>query len=120
MRLSGLTQSYVVFTDQATWMPLKILKRGYRHCFFLGKIDQDQWLIIEPLLHKIDIRLMAVNPTENFRMAGYHIVKADMKECHSKNIFVGLTSCVGIIKKIIGIKGFMIITPYQLVKTLRA
>ena len=116
---SGNKQALVVFTDDSNLFFLKVLKRGFRHCFVMLH-DGKNWISVDPLLSQL-----LINVEENthdkkeliewFKESGYRVVTSDIPEtiCVS---FLGIYSCVGVIKKILGVRNPFILTPHQLFK----
>lgn len=114
-------QLWVVFTDQSELKYVRLLKRGFRHCFVLIH-DGQRWVSIDPMANYMDV--MIHDLPENFDFAlwlkerGHHVIKAtpgrNIMTCAPPMLF----TCVETCKRILGIHKVSILTPWQLYRYL--
>ena len=115
-------KAWVGFAPEAEIWWLRILKKGYRHCFVCIK-NNDHWTIIDPLSHSIDVETIEVKKIKNLPRyltdQGYIVMPFGDIDPHKKGgRILGYLSCVTIVKKILGLHSPFIFTPYQLAKYL--
>jgi len=114
---------WVVFTGKTDIGWLKILKKGFRHCFVIFH-DGGCWMSIDPLSSYTDIQIY---PKINghfdlpvwFQRRGYHVVRGTINSSHTKAAPWMFFTCVEAVKRILGIHKRWIITPWQLYKFLK-
>lgn len=111
----------VVFSGQVSRWWLRFLKKGFRHCFItLG--NGQNWLTIDPMLHKIEVVIQPVagdfDLEKWYLEQGYQVLKTNLSAVQLTPAPLGLFTCVEVVKRIIGIHNFRIITPYSLYKFL--
>jgi len=99
----------------------KYLKKGFAHCYALG-LCEDTWVIVNPTDAVLDIELRPVAdyPTARAYVGEYAKiirVEVSLPSEHSSWSF-GVMSCVDVMKKLIGLKAWWIVTPWQLYKEL--
>jgi len=118
---TSMTTTWLVFTNETDLKRLKILKKGFRHCFAIMQ-QSDRWILIDPRSNKTDIRLLAhpihFNLPRYFKSQGHHIVKLQTIKTPQKVAPILNISCVGLMKRFIGLHAWFIITPYQLYRHL--
>ncbi len=115
---------WVVFTDQTELKFVRMLKRGFRHCFVLIH-DGQRWISIDPMANYMEVMVHDHLP-DDFDFArwleelGHSVVRAKL----SRNIMtaapVMLFTCVEACKRILGVHKFSILTPWQLSRFLAA
>lgn len=123
MKSSDMPQTaYVVFTHAARVKWLSLLHPGFRHCFLALPGGDQHWVTIDPLIHHIDIRMHVV-PTglsfiDFFKTADMTILKITKRE--NLTGFTGPLSgtCVGILKRYLGIFAPFCLTPFSLYRRL--
>jgi hypothetical protein len=113
---------YVVFSDLTRIKFLRILKRGFRHCYLiLG--NKYQWLIIEVTSKRLYIDSVLKEDSPNllatFSNEKRKVIRTYIHETDAKKIPFDIFSCVSLCKKIIGVNSYKIITPYDLYKFLQ-
>lgn len=117
-------EAYVVFVDNVSLWWLKFLKKGFRHCYVLLKLNGgSHWLELNPYSNQLILKefwlgkrsdeLVLFNENKNAR-----ICKVKIEDAPLKCAPLGFFTCVEFIKRIIGIHSVMVITPYQLYKKL--
>lgn len=132
LKKTGRTQglpALVIFTDQTDLPWLRILKRGFRHCF-LAIFQGSHWLIYDPLVHRTEI--IALDLPMHFDLANWY---REHGLCVVPTVLsttpVSRTSllpwaqfplrpftCVEAVKRVLGIKAAKIFTPWQLYRHL--
>ncbi len=107
----------VVFSDDTDLWWLKWLKRGFRHCFVVMRLG-GQWVAIDPMAHHVQITVPQL-PTDFdlknwFCAQGLRVIEGypapALLRCYPP-IFL---SCVELVKRILGVRHPLIITPSQL------
>jgi hypothetical protein len=117
---------YAVFSDENTVWFLKALKRGFRHCALIIRDEARPraWLVVDPLSDQLLID--AVAPPENapdlptqLEQAGCRLVRVSVPAhgARGKAVFSPFT-CVEVVKRMLGVRGLNILTPYQLYRHL--
>jgi hypothetical protein len=117
-----ISNAWVVFSGRADLRWLRILKRGYRHCFMLMQ-QRGQWLIIDPLASHSEIALPDV--PEDFDLPrwyarqGLGVMAVNLPAPPTRPQPWRLFTCVEAVKRLLGIEGRWIFTPWQLARCLR-
>ncbi|MBO5997942.1 MAG: hypothetical protein J6P93_05395 [Alphaproteobacteria bacterium] len=115
-RLNGyrFEKAVVGFGGQPTLWWMRFLKKGFYHCFVaLGR--QNEWIIIDPLLHFTDVILVRdINIYSFFKKRGYRFVDVLLKEPQKIRLRVMPYTCVETVKRFIGVDKSFIFTPYRL------
>ena len=111
---------YVVFMDAPEKPYLKCFKKGFRHCAYIVKY-QDQWLIFDPLSARTDLMVAAdTDLLARFRAAGFTYVPVRTTyDSRPRFLCPELLTCVTQMKRMLGIHRVTIQTPYQLYKFLQ-
>ena len=124
MRKFGLSTKWdnvwVVFSPVTTLWYLGFLKAGFKHCFLILE-DNGYFFIVDPLASKIELmslRLFGDGIVSEFERLGMKVVKAEINSYVSPAWKFGIFTCVEVIKRILGVYSFKVITPYQLYKYL--
>lgn len=111
----------VVFSDNTDLWWLKWLKRGFRHCFVVMRLG-GQWVAIDPMAHHLQITVPQL-PTDFdlknwFCDQGLRVIESRpapaLMRCYPP-IFL---SCVELVKRILGLRKPLIVTPAQLYRYL--
>ena len=114
--------AWVVFSDKTDIAILKLLRRGFRHCFMIMQQD-GRWILIDPRANKTDIALLPHPRDFNFPRyymnQGMTVVKVPHINTPHKILSPFPVTCIAIIKRIIGLHKWSVITPYHLYKTLQ-
>ncbi len=112
---------YVGFCDDTTIPILKLLKSGFRHCFvFFG--DDGNTFVIDPIANRIDISFLPIGidvMVNQFKMQNIRVVYVPERFENTKITSSGIFTCVEVVKRILGISKFSIITPFRLYKFLK-
>lgn len=117
---------YVVFEDNTTLWWLRLLKRGFRHCYVLIKLrgGKNSWLEINPLSNQLVVSEHYSSSEEDYpvrlrRCRACRVIAVNFARAPLKCAPLGIFSCVEFVKRIVGIHCFSIFTPYQLYKKLK-
>lgn len=118
------TRVFVVFERSVNprWYQT-FLKPEFQHCYAM--IDAgDSWLVIAPAweLLTFELRGKWLFPTVRDYAGDYAtIVDCKVSIRPGKCVgFVGLFSCVAVVKGVLGVSDFFVWTPYQLYKRIKA
>ena len=98
-----------------------LLKDGFRHCGVAVEAG-DYWVFVDPNPDCIRFCVPALKNydiADYFKDRGFSTVEL---ETTGRDVRVPLvvSNCVGVVKTVLGIRKFSIITPYQLYKYLRS
>lgn len=108
-----MSSSYVVFNKGNSHWIAKLLHKDISHCFTITP-DKGKWIVCNRALDSFD--LYTINNHSDILSESYVIkVKA---EPNRLGLF-SLNTCVGQVKRQLGIRKPFIWTPYQLFKYLR-
>ena len=110
---------YLVFTN--TNRPEgKVLKQGFQHVYAVRNDFDRVWTVIQPghQVLRIEQELVTDYPTiHDYIMEGETVVYYEPQPsgiAHGLNI----VSCVGVVKYLLGIRAWWVVTPYQLYRYL--
>lgn len=114
-------KAWVVFTAEADWPWLKMLKPGFRHCFVLLH-DGEHWVSLDPLLNHTDVQVHNVPPDFNLpgwlRRRGHRVVMAPVNRAHLRPAPFMMFTCVEAVKRVLGLHAWHVLTPWQLYRHL--
>lgn len=112
------TDVLVIFVDHTDCKWLKWLKPGFRHCF-VALNSGGQWIVCDSLKNKMEIEIFDF--PDEFNLArfyldqGYTVLSGlRIEKKMSKNIKMEITTCVTIVKRLIGLECYWILTPWRL------
>lgn len=115
-------KAWVVFTNQTDLPWLKILRKGFRHCFVILH-DGEKWLSVDPLAHRLEIQVQSVPADFDLprwlEERGHIAIRAKLHEPQKILPLMPLT-CVEVVKRVLGVRSRLVITPWQLYRHLRA
>lgn len=120
--LTAPMAQWIVFSGDTDLKRLKILKRGFRHCFMIMQQD-GRWVLIDPRSNKIDIAILP-HPTHfnfprYFSEQGKTVLKVPMNINTPGKVAPTLPmTCVDTMKRLIGLHSRWVLTPYQLYRAL--
>lgn len=118
----NLKYVYVVFVDEVSLWWLHLLKRKYRHCYILFKLDEGMtWVEVNPMSNQLFFNVYKfVENTDyiEFVRSSFdaQICEVRIANAGLKTAPLGFFTCVEFVKRVIGIHDRFIITPYQLYK----
>ena len=101
----------------------KLTKKGFGHVFMVESICADYfWLIIDPVQSHTDRFTLpkSLEPTiEGFVGEGCTIIEVEPEiDINATCFTLSLNTCVDTVKRVLGIRSALTITPYQLYKKL--
>ncbi len=112
---------WVAFCDAPGVGWLQIFRPGFRHCFMILR-GADAWVTIDPLWGELEIMTHPSGPDYYFlqqlKKQGLTIVKIDKNSFRKMGPGAVFCTCVGIVKRALGLADPMIWTPYQLYRAL--
>ena len=113
---------FVVFTDSGRWNLWDIAtSKGFRHCFAV-RWDGFNWICVDPLGSWLEVQVMPYGHEDNVPQMmlelGHKVVYV-RKQRKNKLILRGLMTCVSIMKHLIGVNAYWVVTPKQLYNYLR-
>lgn len=113
------TRAWVAFTGKTEIGWLRLLRRGFRHCFAVFH-DGRAWVSLDPLANHTVVRVHHDLPT-GFNLTGWLRREADCRVVpaplnHSRKTPAPLApfTCVEAVKRALGLHEGGIITPWQL------
>ena len=108
---------YIAFSGKADVRFLRLLKPGFRHCFALIR-GQGAWLMVDPMLHKMDVSFAQVPADFDFpawmRARGYRVLRAPKLQPPRRMALPSPFTCVEAMKRLIGLHDWRVLTPWQL------
>lgn len=105
----------VVFSGQTDLSYLKLLKPGFRHCFVMIRAA-DKWISIDPLAHmtRVDFHQPQAELSELLSEHGLTVVATHLREAEPVPSVPMLCTCVEVVKRVLGIQCWRVVTPWQL------
>jgi len=118
--VNSVASFYVGFSDETTIPVLRLLKRGFRHCFlFFG--DEEHTVVLDPIANRIDLSILNLGISECVKLFAVQNIKIiyvpkrfDVCKISSSGVF----TCVEVVKRVLGISKVSIVTPFRLYKFL--
>ncbi len=107
---------WVVFSPFTDLFYLKFLHKDFRHCFLIMEVNNILF-VIDPLASRIEVNTLFINKIELFEIfksKGMKIIKTSFFNINKKSWKFGIFTCVEVVKRVLGIYNWKIITPYQL------
>lgn len=121
--VSGDERALVVFSGTTDLTRLKFLRPGFRHCFVVIR-SRDRWISIDPMAHMTRIDLHSLCGHDDLggllREHGLTVVETRLREAEPVPSAPMLCTCVEIVKRILGIQAWHVLTPWQLYRHLTA
>lgn len=109
--------AYIAFSGETELTWLYILKKGYRHCFVVLEFI-DSWCCIDPLSTYCDVQIVQKKQVSDLplwlRFQGHDVCKATLSNKPLTVRPFGILSCVSVVKRVLGIQRWWILTPWQL------
>lgn len=111
-------RALVVFGGRADLSWLRLLKRGYRHCFVLLEGEEGLWLVCNPLSHYTELGIVAgLDPsaiTDHYRAQGYRVLQTRVTQPPKRSAPWRPYTCVEAVKRVLGLHAPAVFTPWQL------
>lgn len=121
-----LPRALVVFSGQTELMWLRLFRPGFRHCFVLVESHASGipvWILYNPLSVGTQIALWPVNDAKAlekwFSGQGYIVAEAVVAPIRRHRFAWRPYTCVEAVKRVIGVHGAGIWTPWQLYRYLK-
>lgn len=111
---------WVVFSPFTSLWYLRFLKSGFKHCFLVLE-DNGAFFVVDPLASKIELLTFRISGTlfiSEFERLGMKVIKTNINDNSASSWKFGIFTCVEVVKRILGVYSFKVITPYQLYKYL--
>ncbi len=109
-------RALVVFSGRADKPWQRLLRPGFRHCSLILE-DGDQWLLVEPLAARLQVRrlgLATVDLRARLNRAGLTVVETALMTPGGSVAPLGLWTCVETVKRGLGVHALRVQTPWQL------
>lgn len=116
----------VVFVDRSTVPWLRPLRPGFRHCFAALQQDEGLWLVCDPLKDRIELAALEVAARTGlaaaYLAAGHRICRGRTRVLPTagRMPLPPPLTCVGVVKRLLGVRAPGVITPWQLYRHLTA
>ncbi|MCP5116924.1 MAG: hypothetical protein GY953_39360 [bacterium] len=117
-----MTIALVVFEHDTNIKWLRLLKRGYRHCWIA--LEQDgKWVVLNFYRNAASVDVAEGSSPErataHLRRLGWRVVETEVRDAPLRSAPIALLNCVEIVKRILGIHARWVVTPYQLYRYLK-
>lgn len=121
IRVAG-KKAIVVFSGQTDLPWLRILKKGFRHCFVA--IDHSgYWVVINPLSNRTDVtvisRASGSDLIGHFLSLGFRVVETKTTDPGNRPSPWRLFTCVEAVIRVLGLRAPCVFTPWGLYKNLK-
>lgn len=111
----------VVFGNVTNVWILRILKRGFRHCFVVLQRNR-KWIICSPFFDYLYIDIIEECTEEElsswYESQGFTVIKTQTIQPSYKLAPVRVLTCVEVVKRVLGVRARWINTPFQLYRYL--
>lgn len=114
---------WIVFSGESEIKWIKLLfKKGYRHCYAVIN-DGSKWVTCDPMAHKTEISVHHQIPADFdlprwLQSRGLKVVAVPNVSFKKKSLTPAFFTCVEAVKRLIGVRRFFVLTPYQLFRHL--
>lgn len=112
-------KAWLVCVNRNEFKMLRILKKGFRHCFIVLH-DGAHWISIDPMSNQMEVIVHNVAPDFDLptwlQSRGHRTIEAPIAERINKSAPLMLFTCVEACKRILGVRNIFILTPWQLYK----
>lgn len=110
-------RAWVVFSGAAELWWLRLLRRGFRHCF-VALDDGRHWTVIDPLAPFTDVAVLDREAVPDlpgwFRGLGLTVVPAPVRRGSTRPAPWAPFTCVEAVKRVLGLRAPYVLTPWQL------
>lgn len=114
-------KALVVFADDCSLRRLRLLRRGFRHCFVAVRSGAG-WVICDPLSNRTDLAFVAdaiaADLARWYRSHGLQVVATRIAPPPRRPAPVRPYTCVEAVKRVLGIEARWVLTPWQLYRRL--
>ncbi len=112
----------VVFVEQTDCYYLRWLKQGFKHCFVALQMS-DRWIICDSLKNQMVFTI--IEPPLHFSLGAFYrdkgytvLARRGVMARRPSSIIPEPLTCVAVAKRIIGIRSYWTLTPWQLFRLL--
>ena len=109
--------AYIAFSGETELKWLHLLKKGYRHCFVVLEFEES-WCCIDPLSTYCDIQMVLKKHVSDLPLwlnfQGHDVCRVMLGKKSLTVRHFGILSCVSVVKRVLGIQKWWILTPWQL------
>lgn len=117
-------QILVVFVGHTECRWLRWLKQGFKHCF-VALHKGDRWIICDSLKNYLELTVLILPQnfclSQFYRHRGYAVLGGRGPCLKAEEDFkLEILTCVSVVKRIIGLRSFWTLTPWQLFCHLKA
>ncbi|MBI5164407.1 MAG: hypothetical protein HY985_10955 [Magnetospirillum sp.] len=121
-RDANWSRALVMFSGRTDLWWLRLLRRGYRHCF-VALEGEGGWVVIDPLAHRTVVLALppcaALDLAAFYRQHGLEVVETAVAAPPRRPAPWRPHTCVESVKRILGISAPFILTPRQLSSFIR-
>ncbi|MDJ0952015.1 MAG: hypothetical protein QNJ94_24145 [Alphaproteobacteria bacterium] len=115
-------RALVVFSGDVQVRWLRLLRPGFRHCFVAVE-SPSGWVLYDPLAHQTVIRALPAAGTVDlaawYRALGHRVVETRVRAAPHRPAPWAPFTCVEAVKRLLGLRGVWIWTPWQLYRALQ-
>ena len=106
----------IVFADAPDKWLLRVLPAAFRHCFaVLETGEAGCWIYLNPASHQLECTLWRFSalfdPAAYYRARGHRCLWVTLPRGALPRLRLGIASCVGVIKHLLGISAWWVVTP---------
>ncbi|OKH89124.1 hypothetical protein LF95_03480 [Thalassospira sp. TSL5-1] len=106
----------IVFADAPEKWLLRWLPKAFRHCFaVLETSEAGCWIYLNPASHRLECTLWRFSslfdPAAHYRARGHKCLWVTVPSDNLPRLRLGLASCVGVMKHLLGISAWWVVTP---------
>ena len=114
-------RALLVFSGRTGVPWLRWLRPGFRHCF-VALDDGREWLTVDPLLHRLEVRASGLprdfDLADAYRRMDLAVLEIVPAAVPLRRAPFGLFTCVETAKRLLGIRARTVLTPWQLYRHL--
>ncbi len=122
---NGAKIAVVAFADAERPRWLRLLAKGFRHCFALV-CTSGRWVVIDPMSHWTDVAVLAETAdgatademVRTLEKRGLAAIACAIAEPARRGHPPALFTCVEAVKRILGVRKPLVLTPRQLFRLL--
>jgi hypothetical protein len=113
-------KAVVVFTPQGRHWLDWVLHSQFRHCFVVVQDDKGPWILVDPTGGVPTLSIIGLGDFDVvgfYRKMGLTAVEVE-RPCDPPRWPLTLTTCVGTVKAVLGLRAPLVLTPYALYRRL--
>lgn len=111
----------VVFMGNSDLKRLRLLRRGFRHCFVAVSTARG-WVICDPLSHQTDLGIVSGFSADElagwYRNSGMCVIETRVRAAPRRPAPLRPYTCVEAVKRVLGLHAPWVVTPWQLYRLL--